>query len=186
MRAAASDAEAREKVVRLVVLGMRLPSGEPARNLVQLDDHGACPMLDPDGACGVQRQHGEALLSTTCSVFPRTSLAVEGRLEVTGSLACPELARLSLLAEDGLDQDSPLAPVLPRAYVGKSVETEGADLYTSSFTRTRGAVAGLFRQEQFSVGARFARWRPSSTTSSVATPARCGRPRRCCCAAAWR
>src|SRR6185503_13072969 len=156
MRAAASNPAERERVVRLVVLGMRPPGGEPAQNMVQLDDHGGCPMLDLDGGCGVHRRHGEAVLSTTCSVFPRTSLAVEQRLEVTGSLACPELARLSLLAKDGLEQDVPVEPVLPRAYVGKRLFPSAGDLYGTMFTRTREALLDLFRHEEHSLGARFA------------------------------
>lgn len=156
MRAAARSTEEREKVVRLVVLGMRPPSGGPSRNLVQLDDHGGCPMLDSDGGCGVHRQYGEQVLSTACSVFPRTSLAVEARLEVTGSLACPEVARLSLLADDGLEQSRGGEPVLPRAYVGKSVDTRAGGLYAAEFTRTRAALDELFRREDYSVGARFA------------------------------
>jgi lysine-N-methylase len=156
MRAAASGPAERERIVRLVVLGMRPQGGQPAQNMVQLDDHGGCPMLDLDGGCGVHRRHGEAVLSTTCSVFPRTSLAVEERLEVTGSLACPELARLSLLAKDGLEQDVPLEPVLPRAYVGKRLLPPAADLYGTMFTRTREALLELFQHEEHSLGARFA------------------------------
>lgn len=156
MRAAAPTIAAREKVIRLVVLGMRQPGGQPSPNMVQLDDHGGCPMLDPDGGCGVHRQHGETMLSTTCSVFPRTSLAVEERLEVTGSLACPELARLSLLSKDGLEQDAPVEPVLPRAYVGKGIRSTAGDIYASTFTRTREVLIELFRHEEYSLGARFA------------------------------
>lgn len=160
MRAAARSPEDRERVVRLVVLGMRPRAGGPSRNLVQLDESGGCPMLDSDGRCGVHRDYGEQVLSTVCSVFPRTSLAVEGRLEVTGSLACPELARLSLLAEDGLEQGSsghPVGePVLPRAYVGKSLDTQRGGLYNAAFTRTRAALGDLFRREDFTIGTRFA------------------------------
>ena len=157
MRAAvAHEPEQREKVVHLVVLGMPTPGGEPARNLVQLDDHGGCPMLDADGGCGVHRRHGEGALGTACSVFPRTSLAVEHRLEVTGSLACPELTRLSLLADDGLEQDPGAEPVLPRAYVGKNVETDTTNLYGSAFSRTRATLIDIFRRDGFTLGTRFA------------------------------
>lgn len=157
LRAAAREPAEREKVVRLVVLGLRPPGGDAAPNLVQLDQDGACPMLEGDGACGVHRRHGEAALSTTCSVFPRTSLAVGPNLEVTGSLACPELARLSLLSDDGLEQDAPITAVLPRAYVGKSVDVErDGSLYASMFGRVRAALIDLFRHQQHSVGTRFA------------------------------
>jgi lysine-N-methylase len=153
--AAAGHPERREKVVRLVVLGMPRGGVKP-QNLVQLDESGACPLLETDGACGIHRDYGPAALSTTCAIFPRTSLAVEGRLEVTGSLACPELARLTLLADDGLMQEPTAVPVLPRAhgYVGKVLDADPLDLYAQSFSRVRGTLLRLFERGDYPIGAR--------------------------------
>jgi lysine-N-methylase len=156
MRAAAArHPERREKVVRLVVLGMPRGGVQP-QNLVQLDDRGACPLLETDGACGIHRDYGPAALSTTCAIFPRTSLAVEGRLEVTGSLACPELARLTLLADDGLVQEPTTVPVLPRdhGYVGKVLDADPLDLYAQAFSRVRGTLLRLFERGEYPIGAR--------------------------------
>jgi lysine-N-methylase len=145
--------ELREKLVRLVVLGMPRHGTEP-KNLVQLDAEGACPMLETDGACSIHRDHGPEALSTTCAVFPRTSLAVDGRLEVTGSLSCPELARLTLLADDGLEQQPAPVRVLPRAYVGKVLDSDPLDVYLDAFSRVRATILRLFERDEFPIGAR--------------------------------
>jgi lysine-N-methylase len=141
------------KLVRLVVLGMPRDGAEP-ENLVQLDADGACPMLETDGACGIHRDHGPAALGTTCAVFPRTALAVDGRLEVTGSLSCPELARLTLLAADGLEQQPAPVRVLPRDYVGKVLDSDPLDVYLDAFSRVRATILRLFERDEYPIGAR--------------------------------
>jgi lysine-N-methylase len=156
MRAAvAKDPVPHGEVVRLVVLGMPR-DGTAAQNLVPLDDHGACPLLEPSGACGVQRDYGEALLGTTCAVFPRTAIAVAGHLEVTGSLACPELARLTLLSEDGLERETPPVPVMPpaRNYVGQVLDHDPAAPYGAMFSEVRGVLMRLFARADYPIGSR--------------------------------
>jgi lysine-N-methylase len=61
-------------------------------------DSGVCPFFGEDRLCGVQKQYGPGLLSTTCSLYPRSLSQVNGRLEGTLSLSCPEAARLVLLS----------------------------------------------------------------------------------------
>ena len=154
--AVARDAERKDKVVRLVVLGP--PRSDGGGELLKLNDHGACPALEGDGGCNVHRQFGEQALGTACSVFPRTALAVADRVEVTGSLACPELARLTLLAADGLDQTPAAAgTVLPRPYVGKTVDVGAtADEYQASFLDVRAALLALFARDGVRAGTRLA------------------------------
>ena len=59
---------------------------------------GNCPFFGEDRLCGVQKQYGPSLLSATCSLYPRSLSQVNGRLEGTLSLSCPEAARLVLLS----------------------------------------------------------------------------------------
>lgn len=74
---------------------------------------GACRYLE-GGLCALQRRFGEQVLPGACSTFPRVPQRVSGALEVTGSLACPELARLALLADDGLEWEAFEPERLPR------------------------------------------------------------------------
>lgn len=85
------------------------------RRLRVLDD-GACTQLDGERLCAIHRELGEDALPDTCALFPRVLQRAGDRLEVTGSLSCPELARLALLADDAHALvELPPSPLLARA-----------------------------------------------------------------------
>jgi lysine-N-methylase len=63
-----------------------------------------CSLLDHDMLCSIQKQLGRELLPTACSIFPRSISKVDGELEVSLSLSCPEAARNVLLDETFIDQ----------------------------------------------------------------------------------
>ena len=60
-------------------------------------DSGNCPFFGEDRLCSIQKEYGSGLLSATCSLYPRSLSKVDGKLEGTLSLSCPEAARLVLL-----------------------------------------------------------------------------------------
>lgn len=61
---------------------------------------GACPFYSAERLCAIQEEHGAALLSASCSIYPRALNLVEGTLEGSLSLSCPEAARSILLIPD--------------------------------------------------------------------------------------
>jgi lysine-N-methylase len=61
-----------------------------------------CPFLK-GGLCSVHGRFGEAALPEICATYPRVTSRTDQRFEVFGYLSCPEMARLSLLSEDGMD-----------------------------------------------------------------------------------
>jgi lysine-N-methylase len=67
-------------------------------------EDGHCAFLDEQRLCSLHRAYGEAALPDACATFPRSATWWGERLEVAGSLACPEVARLCLLAEDALER----------------------------------------------------------------------------------
>ena len=152
--ATAKNAVDHEKVVRLVVFNLR--SSDSDRAKVTLNEQGACPLLEGSGQCELHRKYGEASLGTVCSVFPRTSLKIGDRLEVSGTLACPELARLTLLSEDGVEQGESPTVLLPRDYVGKALPSadEDADPYRAHFEIVRAALRELFGLRGFPLPSR--------------------------------
>ena len=154
LTATAHHASDHERIVRLVVLGMPLP--QAGKTQVVLDENGSCPMLEKGGDCDLHRRYGEALLPTVCSVFPRTSLALPDRVEVTGTLACPELARLTLLSDDGVHQEETVASLMPRSYIGKSipVDSELGDDYSAQFLQVRSVLRDLLRNNKFPLSSR--------------------------------
>jgi lysine-N-methylase len=136
----------RDRLVHLMVLG------SPSRHVdalgqVQLDENGVCRLLDSDNRCSVQAAHGEAALPTTCAVFPRTALAVGDRIEVGGSLGCPEISRLVLLSTDEQAMRPARQPMLTRDYVGKTVgDGAGGDPYADHFSSVRELLMSCFRR----------------------------------------
>ena len=154
LSATARDPIDHERIVRLVVLGMPLPNA--GKTQVVLGQDGGCPLLESSGDCILHRKYGESSLGTVCSVFPRTSLALPDRVEVTGTLACPELARLTLLSDDGVCQDASTVPLLPRPYVGKTIDTEDdtGDAYAAPFLQIRATLIDLFRRQEYPLSSR--------------------------------
>jgi lysine-N-methylase len=148
-------AEGRQRLHRLVVIG-RPAQHAPGRAHIQMNDQGACPMLEPDSKCGVHATSGEEALTTACSIFPRTAVAVGDRLEVGASLGCPEVGRLVLLAEDreAARLRPASQPMLARPYVGNSVSADPADAFAHHFLEVRGLLLHLLAQHQISLGAR--------------------------------
>jgi lysine-N-methylase len=58
---------------------------------------GCCAFFGEDHLCSIQNQYGPALLSATCSIYPRSLSRVADALEGALSLSCPEAARNILL-----------------------------------------------------------------------------------------
>ena len=64
---------------------------------IQPAPSGYCGFLGEDRLCGIQKEYGGALLSASCSAYPRELNRVQGVLEGSLSLSCPEAARNVLL-----------------------------------------------------------------------------------------
>jgi lysine-N-methylase len=73
-------------------------SGQPEDfATINLGTSGLCPFFGDDHLCGIQKEYGPQLLSSTCSIYPRSLSRVAGKLEGSLSLSCPEAARNVLL-----------------------------------------------------------------------------------------
>ena len=69
---------------------------------------GSCPFFGEDRLCGIQREYGAKLLTSTCSIYPRALALVNGSLEGSLSLSCPEAARAVLLEGGATDRQADL------------------------------------------------------------------------------
>lgn len=81
-------------------------SSNPNENLyaqMKLDENNQCNFLTEDRLCGIQQQLGESFLCNTCSVYPRIINKLDDILEKSGTISCPEVARLALLNKDGIE-----------------------------------------------------------------------------------
>jgi lysine-N-methylase len=101
-----SSPEMRPFVGTLVVLNTNAPTTRDYARIASTPT-GACGFLDADRMCGIQKRMGEAMLSTTCAVYPRAVSTRGGVVEKALNLSCPEAARLVLLDGDLLGMDEP-------------------------------------------------------------------------------
>ncbi len=75
---------------------------------IHMASSGECPFFEADRLCGIQKLYGPELLSSSCSSYPRTLNKVDGVLEGSLTLSCPEAARKVLLDPDFLDRETDL------------------------------------------------------------------------------
>lgn len=97
---------------------------------LKMDDAENCMLLDEDRLCKIQKELGPEFLSNTCAVYPRNFNVVDGVIEKTAALSCPEVARLVLLNEQGIEfiQDVELQDT--KGYIQRSaMTTEQRELF---------------------------------------------------------
>ncbi|MCS6104158.1 hypothetical protein DWV12_07005 [Clostridium botulinum] len=62
-------------------------------------ENNSCPFLDENKLCSIQLEKGYTYLSSVCNTYPRVFNRVNGQLEKSLNISCPEAARLILLNE---------------------------------------------------------------------------------------
>lgn len=92
---------------------------------MKLDENGQCSFLTEDKLCGIQKQLGESYLCHTCSVYPRIINKFDDNAENSGTISCPEIARLALLNKEGIDFEV--------IEVDKSYQLYSGELQTNDF-----------------------------------------------------
>ncbi|WP_340399608.1 flagellin lysine-N-methylase [Paenibacillus sp. FSL H8-0079] len=69
---------------------------------IKMNEQGRCSFLSEENLCKVQLGLGEDYLSNVCSTYPRSINSIDGVLEKSTTLSCPEAARLTLLNPEGI------------------------------------------------------------------------------------
>lgn len=92
---------------------------------IEMESNGRCPFLDEHNLCRIQKKFGEKYLSNTCAIYPRRINKVDGKLERSATMSCPEIARLALLNPEGIvfeqiEEDSDV-----RIMIHKNFDTKG-------------------------------------------------------------
>lgn len=72
-----------------------------------------CSFLNGENLCDIQLTLGEEYLCNTCAIYPRTVHNINGIIERSLTVSCPEATRLILLNEDGIsfDRDNEIASI---------------------------------------------------------------------------
>lgn len=69
---------------------------------MKLKKNNTCSFLNEEGWCDIHSTLGEDYLCNTCAIYPRITNQVNGLVERTLTVSCPEAARLVLLNPDGI------------------------------------------------------------------------------------
>lgn len=64
-----------------------------------------CPLQSEEGWCRIHSELGENYLSDTCAIYPRMFNEVDNIVEMGGTLSCPEITRLALFNQKGIEFD---------------------------------------------------------------------------------
>ncbi|KEI16198.1 flagellin lysine-N-methylase [Clostridium haemolyticum] len=70
---------------------------------LKMNSEGYCPFLDENRMCGLYKEIGEEKLSHICKIYPRETRSIEGKLEQSLTLSCPEVVRIALFNEKGIE-----------------------------------------------------------------------------------
>ncbi|NMO21534.1 flagellar protein FliB [Pyxidicoccus fallax] len=120
------------------------PGAEDAVIAKGADGH--CAFLDARKLCSLHGAHGERALPDVCATFPRAATRWGERLEVVGSLACPEVARLCLLAEDSLERVPVSEDVAVRPGSARRVGGDAEDAWTRHAEAVRATAVTVLQQ----------------------------------------
>jgi lysine-N-methylase len=86
----------KEHIGTLVVLNTDHPTAADYAR-IPLTAQSECGFLDGEKMCGIQKEHGHEMLSSTCATYPRAVATNVGRVEKALNFSCPEAARVTLL-----------------------------------------------------------------------------------------
>lgn len=150
------ETELKKKIRRYVYLNPEEMDPSMDYGLVELLPNRRCPFLNSENLCSVQMEKGEAYLSNVCAGYPRMINRVEGVLEYSLTLSCPEGARLVL------DREEPLKWIVGSGELGKrqilNVDYRASD-YSGQFlaenlVMLRDKTVAILQDRQFSLARR--------------------------------
>jgi len=82
-----------------------------------------CPFLNEEKFCKIQLKNGEEYLSDVCATYPRIVNILNGVLERSATVSCPEVARLALIEHKGIEFDEDMEPSSIRNIIKNNINT---------------------------------------------------------------
>jgi lysine-N-methylase len=123
---------------------------------ISLSSDLSCPMLNEEKLCSIQLKLGEEYLSNVCATYPRVSNQVNGVLERSATMSCPEITRLALLNPDGIEFNEIVEPAEIRNFIRRRLDTkstEGGQL-TQFFWELRIFSIQILQTRKYSISER--------------------------------
>ncbi|MCT4508867.1 MAG: flagellin lysine-N-methylase [Tepidibacter sp.] len=113
---------------------------------IKLNEHGSCPFLDDNKLCSIQSSLGEEYLSLACTIYPRNPNKLNNSFEKSGSISCPEVARLALLNPKKMEFDEIYEDIKPRHITKRSLHN---NKFTEHFWKFRIFTISLLQNRNF-------------------------------------
>lgn len=79
----------------VVVTKLKANASHDQYAFIELKEDRTCHFFE-DGLCGIHKNYGEALLSTTCAGYPRKRAEFYEHIELSMSMSCPEVIRVMI------------------------------------------------------------------------------------------
>lgn len=95
---------------------------------IRMRQDNSCPFLNDEKLCSIQLKRGPGYLSNVCTMYPRTTNMIDGSLEFSGTISCPEIARLALLNTNLMEFDESYESVNIENIDIKNVDTKNNKL----------------------------------------------------------
>jgi hypothetical protein len=125
---------------------VELTPGGPEYGRLRFTEAGRCTMLEPSGLCGIHARFGHGALFNVCATYPRYFNQLDDDVELFGSLSCPEIARLALLADDGFEPEQLPLGESPRLFRNRFRTDEP---YFAPYRLVRDALLRLLRESGY-------------------------------------
>ncbi|RYZ09426.1 MAG: hypothetical protein EOO73_03775 [Myxococcales bacterium] len=134
--------------LELIERGIERTPGGPDFARIRFDEAGECSLRDSAGLCKVHQRFGHAALFAVCATYPRYASKVDDDVELFGTLACPEVARLALLAEDAFELAHFTLEEPPRVFRN---QFETQQPYHRSYKAVRAALVRLIGEPAYTL-----------------------------------
>lgn len=86
-------------------------------------EKGRCPFLNEQKLCDIHSKLGEEHLSNTCAIYPRSINKVDGKLEKSATMSCPEVTRVALLNPEGMMFEQVEEEIKARTYLNNTFDS---------------------------------------------------------------
>ena len=116
------DPALKEIIDNKVALNQTEQSEETYAHVI-LNNDSTCPFLTEKKLCLIQLKQGGKYLPKICFAFPRVTNVINGNLEKSAVMSCPEAVRVALLNSKGIDFISVQEPLDVRNNISISLNT---------------------------------------------------------------
>jgi len=117
-------------------------------------EHDRCPFLSESLRCRIHEKLGESALSRACSTYPRAVNLVDGVLECSLYMSCPEAVRVVLLDPDSMALEASVRSQALRFASPPSLDTKDRK-YTNKpyehFPAVRDLVTSILRNRNYAL-----------------------------------